>query len=111
MASHNERRIATEILKTVRRLELPIKLDEITEGKGNCFPLAIIAQCRRPEVFDKLSDSLKNLIYQNDPTLFRQEVHQFMTKSRNPTIQNFKRRYEDVISAIDERNWDEYWQV
>ena len=101
----------TEILKTVRRLELPMKLDEITEGKGNCFPLAIIAQCRRPEVFDKLNESLKNLIYHNDPTLFRQEVHRFMTKTGNPTIQDFKRRYEEVVSAIDERNWDEYWQV
>ena len=42
-----EERIAAEIMKTVRRLELPLELDEITEGRGNCFPLSIFAQGRR----------------------------------------------------------------
>ena len=51
MASTNERRIAREIMNTVWKLNLPLKLDEITEGQGNCFPLAILAQCRRPEVY------------------------------------------------------------
>ena len=49
MATEDERRIGLEILKKVRQLNLPLKLDEITEGRGNCFPLAIIAQCRRSD--------------------------------------------------------------
>ena len=51
MATENEWRIAQEIMKTVRRHELPLRLDEITKGRGNCFPLSILAQCRRPEIF------------------------------------------------------------
>ena len=57
MASQNEQRIANEIMKTVRRLQLPLKLDEITEGRGNCFPLAILAQGRRQEIFQKLKST------------------------------------------------------
>ena len=38
MATADEIRIAHEIMKAVRRLQLPLKLDEITEGRGNCFP-------------------------------------------------------------------------
>ena len=55
MVTEDEERIALEIMQTVRRLQLPFKLDQITEGRGNCFPLAIQAQCRRPEVTKELS--------------------------------------------------------
>ena len=41
-----DERIAAEIMKTVIKLELPLSLDEITERRGNCFPLWILAQCR-----------------------------------------------------------------
>ena len=50
MATEDDERLALEIMKTVRRLKLPLKLDQITEGRGNCFPLAIQAQCSRPEI-------------------------------------------------------------
>ena len=90
MASQNERRLADEILKTVRRLDLPLKLDTITEGKGNCFPLSILAQCKRSEIFQKLEKSVKSLIMKNDPTFLRSAVHSFVTKSRHPTIQAYK---------------------
>ena len=33
MATADEIRIAHEIMKAVRRLQLPLKLDEITEGR------------------------------------------------------------------------------
>ena len=91
MASEDERRIGAEILKTVRRLDLPLKLDDITEGRGNCFPLAILAQCKRSEIFRELQKTVQVLIYQNDPTLLRRAVHSFMTKSKHPKIENYER--------------------
>ena len=109
MASQDERRIATEILKTVRRLDLPLKLDEITEGRGNCFPLSILAQCRRLEVFRELNGSVQAIVCKNDPTLLREVVCSFIMNSRHPRIQEFKRRYKEVLSVIDQRNWIEYW--
>ena len=69
MATADEIRIAHEIMKAVRRLQLPLKLDEITEGRGNCFPLSILAQCRRQEKFQHLSTPIRALIQQGDPTL------------------------------------------
>ena len=111
MASDNDRRIGLEILKKVRSLQLPLKLDNITEGRGNCFPLAILAQCRRSEIFQQLDGSIHQIIYQNDPTGLRQQVHRFMVNSTHPKIQEYKRRYQEVISVIDNRSWNEYWEV
>ena len=111
MESDNEQRIGFEILKKIRSLELPLKLDEITEGRGNCFPLAILSQCQRPDIFQKLSDSLQLLVHQQDPNILRNEIYRFMTHSKHPRIQEYKRRYEEVISRIDQRNWCEYWKT
>ena len=109
MDKQDERRIALEIMKRVRKLNLPLKLDEITEGRGNCFPLAILAQCRRPGIYQHLDSSLKLLAYKNDPTGLRQQVQRFMVSSTHSRVQEYKRRYEEVISVIDKRNWNEYW--
>ena len=54
-----EGKIANEIMKTVRALGLPLKLDQLTEGLGNCFPISIIQQCRRPEIFNQLKPMTK----------------------------------------------------
>ena len=111
MVTSDERRIAQEILKQVRRLQLPLKLDEITEGRGNCFPLAIMAQCRRYGIYHELNDRMKDLIHQNDPTLLRKAICSFMTNSTHPTIQEYKRRYEEVLGPVDNKTWREYWAV
>ena len=98
MATQNEERIAAEIMKTVRRLELPLNLDELTEGRGNCFPLAIIAQGRRLEVFRELRVLTQRIMDSNDPTLFRREVFKFMAQSRHKKYKitkiNMKRSWE-----------------
>ena len=111
MASHNEQRIAEEIMKTVRRLQLPLKLDEITEGKGNCFPLSILAQGRRVEIYNALNERTQTIIDQNNPTLLRKEIVNFMIQSRHSKIKIYKEKYEDVIAKIDNRSWQEYWEL
>ena len=111
MATEDELRIAQEIIQTVRRLQLPLQLDEITEGRGNCFPLSVLAQCRRLEIIQHLNETLRSLIEQNNPTLLRRAVHEFMENSRHQTIQEYKRRYTEVLAALDNRNWREYWKV
>ena len=111
MASHNEQRIAEEIMKTVRRLQLPLKLDDITEGKGNCFPLSILAQGRRVEIYNNLKPRAKTIIDQNNPTLLRKEIGNFMMQSRHSKIQIYKEKYEAVLAMIDDRSWQEYWEL
>ncbi len=54
-----ERKIGNEILQHVRKLNLPFKLDQLTEGKGDCFPIAVIQQCRRPEVMSSLPSQIQ----------------------------------------------------
>ena len=54
---------------------------------------------------------MKYLVHQNDPTGFRQQVHRFMGNSNHPKIQEYRRRYEEIISIIDNRSWNEYWKV
>ena len=39
-----ERKIADEIMDTIHRLQLPFKLDQLTEGLGNCFETGSLKQ-------------------------------------------------------------------
>jgi hypothetical protein len=34
-----------------------------------------------------------------------------MTKSRHITIQNYKKRYEEILAKLDDKTWEEYWEV
>ena len=111
MATADEIRIAHEIMKAVRRLHLPLKLDEITEGRGNCILLSVLAQCRRQEISQHLNTQIRGLIQQGDPTLLRRAVRSFTLNSRNPTLQAYKRRYEEILAALDNKTWREYWEV
>ena len=111
MATADEIRIAHEIMKAARRLQLPLKLDEITEGRGNCFPLSVLAQCRRQEIFQDLTIPIQSLIQQGNPSLLRREIYKFMTNSRHQTIQEYKRRYQEILATLDSKTWIEYWNV
>ena len=111
MVTEDERRIAHEILKKVKKLNLPLKLDKITEGKGNCFPLAIISQCKRSEIFRQLSEPTQNLILCNDPTKLRKAVSSFILNSENPKIQTYRKRYQEIVAPVDKKSWEEYWNV
>ena len=69
----------------IQRCQLSLKLDNETEGQGNCFPNSIVQQCRRPEVREWLKQN-------NPPALFsgqqwiRKKVTNFAlnTKEGNP---------------------------
>ena len=108
MAPQDDKRIALEILTKVKILNLPLKLDEITEGRGNCFPLSVIAQCRRPELFQQLDKQIQIIIERNDPTLLRKAVSSFMSNSMNQNIIKYKKRYDEILAPVD-KSWREYW--
>ena len=56
-----ETRVANEIMQVVINRGLPLKLDRITPGQGKCFPIAIIDQCKRPEILSQLHPKIKSL--------------------------------------------------
>ena len=66
-----ERRIAQEIMDVVRSLQLPLKLDELTRGEGNCFPIAVLQQCKRPEIFSYIRPSIKRFVSHKDSHLVK----------------------------------------
>ena len=79
-----EGKLANEIMQNVIKLGLPLKLDELTEGLGNCFPVAIIQQLRRPEIQDQLKHDLKRLgKIQRGHTVLRMMVKSFITQSEH----------------------------
>ena len=105
-----ERKIANEILETIGRLELPLYLDELTEGKGDCFPLALIAQCKRNEIWVELPHELKSLISEGSPTKVRHAVKQFMMVPKYDIVKDFIKRYEEVVAVVDGIDWNQYWK-
>ena len=111
IAVRTEWKIANEIMKTVRLLGLPLKLDQLTEGLGNCFPIAIIQQCRRPEIYNQLKPLMKmHLRHHNAHGLLRLCVKQFMTKSKHPNVVRLKTQYDELEVGVTNQTWTQYWQ-
>ena len=105
-----ERRIADEIMNTIHRLQLPFKLDQLIEGLGYCFPIAIVQQLRRPEVLGQLRSAPKRLAkHKTGHVLLRQSVHQFITKSRSPRVALLRSQYEETDGPANQETWDQYW--
>ena len=107
-----ERSIANEIMNTIHRLQLPLKLDQLTEGQGNCFPIAIIQQLRRPEIFSQLRPKPKRLPqHKNGHATLRSDVLQFIMKSKVPRIAEFQAKYEETDGTVNGKTWHQYWEM
>ena len=109
MENKEEKKIAADIMNIVRKLGLPLKLDKITEGRGNCFPLAVIAQCNRQEIYNELSWQHQAVIKKDCSLLLRQEVKKFMMNSATKIVKDFRCRYDEVVAPIDGNDWHQYW--
>ena len=97
-------------MDTIHRLELPFKLDQLTEGLGNCFPIAIIQQLRRPEISCQLRPATRRLLKcETGHHLLRKSVHQFIIKSKSPRINELKSQYEETDGLVGGETWNEYW--
>ena len=51
--------MAFEIMNAISRCQLHMMLDSITEGDGNCFPRAVVQQCKRQEIQKNIENSKK----------------------------------------------------
>ena len=98
-------------MDTIHRLQLPFKLDQLTEGLGNCFPIAIMQQLHRPEIISQLRPAPKRLVkHRRGHSLLRQSVHQFIMKSRSPRVVEFKAQYEETDGIVNQESWNQYWE-
>ena len=100
-------------MAVVQMLGLPLILDKITEGKGNCFLIAILEQCNRPEIICKLTASTKKMVKKKrneGQMLLRLSVKNYIHNSDHPNITKFRRNYEENIAMVNHETWDKYWQ-
>ena len=84
-------------MQTINRIGLPFKLDQLTEGLGNCFPIAIIQQLKRPEIFSQLKSTDKMMLKARRVVpMLRLFVKRFITKSEYPNVDRFKNYYNET---------------
>ena len=104
-----ERKMADRIQESCQRLDLPMKLDRLTKGEGNCFMVCVLQQLKSSDVYSNLSDDLKRLADGMDPMKLRTEVTGFVRKSRHPRVQMMKDSYlPDPTVQGDPRTWEDY---
>ena len=97
-----------ELSSTIIRCNLPLKFDNNTEGYGNCFPNAIVQQCRRPEIRAWLQKNHLGTIV-NHQQMLREKVTHFSLTSRNRAICNLRNKYNEQYHAADNISWTDYW--
>ena len=95
--------MARQIMVGVRRAGLPLKLDEITPGDGNCFFHAAFAQCQRPSLAEEL---LGEPAIRNNHDL-RLKISRFARRSRLPIIQRFMSLFQESHPT---ESWDAFWK-
>ena len=93
---------------SIKRCNLQLKLDNNTEGYGNCFPNAIVQQCRRPEIRAWLQENRPLGIVNGQRTL-RTKVTNFAVKSRHIAILDYKATFFEATYEADRRLWSDYW--
>ena len=103
------RNIAAEIQTHVKRIGLNLKLDDVTYGDGACFIVAVMQQLLRPDVRLYLPDDILRIVEEFDIMAFRRRVAMFMLTSKNPSVLNYKLRYERIAMPIIKKSWTDYW--
>ena len=104
------------IQQTIRRLGLPFKLDNITEGDGNCFSRAVVQQCQRAVFQEELEREKR---YTGEYTTLKKKVVEFATGFKINLVIEMKKRYESWQEEEKEErkrkgetteSWDKYWK-
>ena len=103
------RNIAAEIQNHVKRIGLGLKLDDVTYGDGACFIIAVMQQLLRSDVRIYLPDDILRIAEEFDVMAFRKRVAMFMLTSKNPSVLNYKLRFERIAEPIIKKSWTEYW--
>ena len=117
-AWENEVRWADIIMTSNRRLGLGyFKLDRMTKGEGSCFPIAILQQLNREEVFGYLREDLRQLARSMDYHLMRQRVKDFVCilKWNHCKVQELKNFFyidqaARAAAGEETKTWEEYWE-
>ena len=96
------------LAEAIKRCNIQLKLDNKTEGYGNCFPNAIIQQCRRPEINNWLREKNPMGIFKS-PQALRRQVTNFALNCQHKNVNDYKKNYETTLNKTD-KTWKDYWE-
>ena len=105
----NERGWADLIMKKVYDLQLNVGLDKLTRGRGDCFPITILQQLKRPDVRWLVNPSMQRMAQEMDQMGLRRAVKNFIVQSKHPKVQEMKRNYEAGAAIVDKISWSCFW--
>ena len=98
------------LTSTIIRCNLKLALDNRTEGFGDCFPNAIVQQCRRPEVKAWLIKNKPQASFTSSQTL-RSKVKAYALQSKDQVVIDLRAKYNKEIGSADKKTWEEYWDL
>ena len=103
-----ERKVADELLDASKQLDLELQLDRLAEFCYNSFPISILLQLRRKDVYESLDQDMKDLADKMDHYLLRRKIVDYIQKVDHPEVEEFKEEYK--AKWEEKRSWEDYWQ-
>ena len=126
----NERELADKILTYTKRHNLNYKLDKLTRGQGNCFPLSVLQQINQEDIFDflmvaqskqgnRICDSLNSdiraIAQRMDHQEFRKRIQNFIINSDDERLTPMKINFNESMNVSANmgqptETWQQYWE-
>ena len=99
------RELADKILENVKKKGVKVKLDDLTQGKGSCFMIAILQQMKREDIQEYLNDEQRAI---KNSLEFRWCVNRFRIRHANhERLKNMKAMYNATNPRV---SWEVYWR-
>ena len=110
-----ERNLADRIMSYVTKMNLNYKLDKLTRGLGNCFPLAVLQQLSHQEIFDLLIPEMKTIVRNLDHQELRKKVRDFILTSNDERLTPLRTNFDEGMNALANsgettETWQHYWE-
>ena len=100
-----ERELADKILTNLKRKGVSVRLDDLTQGKGSCFMIAILQQMKRQDVLEHLNDEQREI---RNSLEFRRCINRFrIRQAHHEKVQNMKMLYNATSPKV---SWEIYWR-
>ena len=111
----SERNLADRIMSYITKMNLNYKLDKLTRGLGNCFPLAVLQQLSQREIFKFLKPEMKTIVRNLDHQGLRRRVKDFIFTSNDERLTPLRTNFEEAMNASansggPSETWQHYWE-
>ena len=111
-----ERNLADRIMNYVAKMNLNYKLDNLTRGQGNCFPLAVLQQLTTTfDIFDSLMPEMKTIARNLNYQELRRKVKEFIFTSNDARLAPLQTNFNEAMNASansggPSETWQHYWE-